>query len=91
MKKMKSYGWPDAKPIPANRSKLYLTRHLPFLLERQGGLCSICNQPLKLIEATVDHHVPKSKGGSRTDLSNLRAAHKDCNNKKADKIPSDIL
>lgn len=60
-------------------------RRLSRLIELQNGRCSICLQPLLLIEANFDHHVPRSKGGR--DWQNLRAAHESCNCAKGSKMP----
>jgi hypothetical protein len=52
----------------------------------KSQLCALCLIPFTSInEATIDHIMPKSKGGSN-DMSNLQLAHFDCNNKKGDKI-----
>lgn len=46
--------------------------------KRSRGLCWLCKQPLARADMTIDHVVPRSKGGGN-EHSNLRAAHKHCN------------
>jgi 5-methylcytosine-specific restriction endonuclease McrA len=57
---------------------------------RQHGLCALCGQPLKLDEATLDHIVPRSKGGCGI-ISNLQAAHGRCNQDKGADYSGDPL
>jgi len=49
-----------------------------LILRRQRGLCAICSLPVSLREATLDHLIPRSKGGPNT-YANLRVAHGGCN------------
>lgn len=42
---------------------------------------------LTFAEATLDHILPRAKGG-RTRLSNLQLMHDDCNGEKKDSMPS---
>ena len=53
-----------------------------LLWRRQGGLCAICDRPMALNEATLDHFIPRSRGGPNT-YANLRATHGQCNHKRA--------
>ena len=57
-------------------------------IKRTGAGCHICGEPIDYTlpylhprEYVVDHVVPLSKGGA-DDLSNKKAAHRDCNSKK---------
>lgn len=50
-----------------------------MILSRDGYVCSYCGQ----FGNTVDHIIPKSKGGPST-WSNLTTSCKDCNGKKGD-------
>jgi 5-methylcytosine-specific restriction endonuclease McrA len=49
--------------------------------------CAGCYKPIEtLAEATLDHIVPRSKGG-RTRLSNLQLMHSKCNSRKTNTMP----
>lgn len=57
-----------------------------FLLERQRWTCGICHLPITSAnDASIDHILPKSHGGTDV-LANLQAAHKECNNRKASRV-----
>lgn len=45
--------------------------------------CGICFKPI-MDKSTIDHIIPKSKGGTNK-LSNLQLAHLECNRKKGNK------
>ena len=52
------------------------------VLRRDGGLCSACvRKGLVELATTVDHIVPKAKGGS-DDLSNLQSLCESCHDDK---------
>jgi 5-methylcytosine-specific restriction endonuclease McrA len=53
------------------------------VLKRDGFSCVYCGSTSEL---TVDHVVPKSKGGKST-WENLATACRPCNNRKDDKLP----
>ena len=59
------------------------------LAERDGPNCHICgglmnfDRPRRKTGATVDHVIPRSQGGSN-DISNLKLAHKRCNEARGD-------
>lgn len=55
------------------------------ILDRDGGRCRYCGRSGAM---TVDHVVPRSKGGSDADR-NLVAACGGCNTKKRDRTPED--
>jgi 5-methylcytosine-specific restriction endonuclease McrA len=48
------------------------------------GFCAICEKPVPLEEATVDHILPRGMGGGKRDdrLGNLQPAHWKCNVQK---------
>jgi 5-methylcytosine-specific restriction endonuclease McrA len=53
----------------------------------KSHLCAKCNLEIVGIKhATLDHIVPRSKGG-RTRLSNLQLMHPKCNSRKSDEMP----
>jgi 5-methylcytosine-specific restriction endonuclease McrA len=54
-----------------------------LLWQQQHGLCAVCDSPLAIRDATLDHIIPRTKGGPNT-YANLRATHEACNkNRKA--------
>jgi 5-methylcytosine-specific restriction endonuclease McrA len=55
-------------------------RRVRALLARDGDLCWLCGKPLDG-DATLDHVVPRSKGGSDA-LANLKLAHGRCNHRR---------
>ena len=55
------------------------------ILRRDGFRCQYCNQRERL---TVDHVIPRSRGG-RDQWTNLVAACISCNNKKGNRTPEE--
>lgn len=52
-----------------------------------SNLCAGCSKPIdSVFKATLDHIVPRSKGG-RTRLANLQLMHLKCNSKKGNAMP----
>ena len=74
-------------PRPDSREKYVPTsgyrKYLPFLVEKQNGLCGICKGALPddWGEVHVDHINPKSRGGTDA-FENLQAACASCNLRK---------
>jgi hypothetical protein len=54
---------------------------------RYGFRCGYCGAKPGQSKLTIDHVIPTSKGGDKTDPNNLAAACKPCNNRKADRTP----
>lgn len=54
------------------------------LVTKQGHRCWYCGDILQIDWATIDHVVPRSKGGKRFAPDNLVAACYRCNQQKAD-------
>lgn len=65
--------------IPAYYIKL--TRR--SLFNRDGGICQYCGTEVSKYSFTVDHVVPRSKGG-KSDWKNMVVACRECNNRKDD-------
>lgn len=57
-------------------------------LKKQGGKCYWCGARI-LKDATADHLIPLSRGGE-DHYENVVAAHKWCNNHKADRTPEEF-
>jgi 5-methylcytosine-specific restriction endonuclease McrA len=57
---------------------------------RDGYLCWLCGKDVEWADMTVDHVLPRSKGGTDRQ-SNLRCAHWLCNNKRGDKAPAPAI
>lgn len=55
---------------------------------RDGGRCQYCGEGLTLREATLDHILPRSRGGKNT-WENLVIACRPCNQSKADRTPEE--
>lgn len=55
---------------------------------RDKFLCQYCGQKFKEVELTLDHVMPKSRGGN-TSWENIVTCCHPCNNKKADRTPKE--
>jgi 5-methylcytosine-specific restriction endonuclease McrA len=55
-----------------------------FLWEEQGGRCWYCTRPVRSREATVDHVLAKSRGGTN-EWANVVMACRQCNERKANR------
>lgn len=57
------------------------------LAKRDGGMrCFLCKQALTFETVTIEHWIPRAKGGTNED-HNLRLACQPCNNSKSDIMP----
>lgn len=54
------------------------------LLERDDGICGICDRDLDPFEFQVDHVIPLAKGGEHS-YANTQPVHALCNQRKYDK------
>ena len=70
--------------VTFNKKKIALSRK--NILKRDNHICQYCNTKNKFI--TIDHIIPKDKGGTDT-WSNLVAACVPCNTKKGNKLLKD--
>lgn len=88
-------GWPEGYPATPrkppgqpNHTRVSSPRNIRRMLRliaKQNGKCWLCGLKLHISEATFDHRVPRSKGGSNA-LSNLAAAHSACNSARGNKF-----
>lgn len=69
-----------------NKNKVKFSRNDLFL--RDSGACQYCERKLAREEATVDHVVPRSKGG-QTSWDNCVICCAECNTKKGNKFLSE--
>jgi 5-methylcytosine-specific restriction endonuclease McrA len=58
------------------------------ILARDKFTCQYCSKELKPHNATIDHLLPRSRGG-KTTWENLACACAECNRKKGDKTPKE--
>ncbi len=72
----------------------YHEARMKFLLSQKKLVCACCGRDdlradigNKKDVATIDHIVPRSKGGSIMDTANWQVMCKKCNNKKGDVYP----
>jgi 5-methylcytosine-specific restriction endonuclease McrA len=68
----------------------YQTRALSRknILLRDRHTCQFCGRVLPAFELTLDHVIPRSRGG-HTDWDNLVACCHPCNNRKGDRLPEE--
>ena len=78
--------------------RLRTYRHVPVrfqvvsrknILLRDGGRCMYCGQKLKNQDVTLDHVIPRSRGGA-SSWENLVACCKADNHRKSDKLPEEV-
>jgi len=70
--------------VPRDTHKRRITRRAVFA--RDGWTCQYCGSRSNL---TVDHVIPRSKGGGST-WDNIVAACAPCNRRKGDRLPSQV-
>ena len=58
--------------------------------DRSGGMCAYCGMPLSVRDMTMDHVVPKSRGGE-SRVSNLVASCSRCNRLKGARTAEEFL
>ena len=60
------------------------------VMVRDRLICQICNLPVRLKEASVDHILSRGNGGTDR-YSNLQLVHKACNNWKNTHIDQPLM
>ena len=77
--------------------RLRTYKHIPIRLQvmtrknillRDGNVCQYCGQKFKSDELTLDHVIPKSRGGSKS-WNNLVSCCGPCNRKKDNRTPQE--
>ena len=76
---LKQYGERPPRRVVFNRPNLY---------RRDEYQCQYCGQPLSERKLTIEHVLPRSRGGP-TSWDNCVAACADCNSRKADMTPQE--
>ncbi|WP_432405748.1 HNH endonuclease [Wukongibacter sp. M2B1] len=59
-----------------------------YIYLRDKGICHFCDKELQFKQISLDHYLPKSKGGPN-DVYNLVCSCKQCNKYKKSTIPDD--
>ena len=49
---------------------------------RDGGICQLCEKPVRFDESTLDHVHALTRGGKNRDKANIILAHRKCNDIK---------
>lgn len=70
------------------KTNAFNTATLRTILVRDGFRCRYCECKIGMKSGTKDHVFPRSRGGPDT-LTNIVAACKSCNNRKADRTPEE--
>ena len=72
--------------------------HTEAVISRDGDRCWLCGNRIDLdlpkdhpLAPSLDHIVPKSRGGSSNSFYNLALSHRVCNESKSDKTPTEFL
>ena len=83
----------QARVLARNTARNALTRGAPDaerfsldeIYERDSGVCHLCGESCAREQASMDHLIPVSKGGSHT-RANVKLAHIGCNSRKNDRL-----
>ena len=73
--------------IPIRRGRISLTRK--NVLRRDGYACQYCGIKISIDNSTIDHIIPRSKGG-KTEWGNVVACCSRCNNEKGNNLLDNI-
>ena len=74
----------------ANMSSAQKRSKRQKLLQMYGNYCWWCGKQMKKSERTIEHLIPKSRGGSNS-LSNLRLACFTCNNSRGNSLLPPVI
>jgi hypothetical protein len=80
----------DNRPQKIDKSNVATARQLKEILERQEYRCALSGVKLEPQDASLDHIVPVSKGGSNS-ADNLQFLHKDVNRAKFTMSQQDFI
>lgn len=75
----------DYDSVPVKWSLKFSRYHI---LIRDNYMCQYCRIPLSRSDLTIDHVIPKSRGG-KTTWENCVASCRDCNREKDNKLPEE--
>ena len=70
---------------------------LDQLWKEQRGMCWLCDNAMAPqrdgtpLSASFDHVIPRSHGGQKNSVYNLRLAHRSCNSKRGSPDPRVVL
>lgn len=82
--------FPDPRPDLVRKPKVRRPNVKRTLLRKQSNKCLYCECHLDARSMTIDHMIPRSRGGSNT-LENLAAACSKCNNAKGSMTKDEYL
>lgn len=74
------------RPIRRGRAKIRFSRE--HVLMRDDHRCQYCGERFEARALTLDHVVPRSRGGT-TSWTNIVTACRDCNSRKRNRTPSE--
>lgn len=75
------------KKIRKRTTRLLRNVRYKKIFDAQNELCYLCDKPLSVYDCTIDHVVPRSKGGKNT-LRNILLVHSRCNHLKGSRLPT---
>ena len=67
--------------LPKRRKPHNISKLRQKIFDRDGGICQLCQKPVRINQSSIDHKKPMSKGGT-WGMYNLQIAHTWCNNIK---------
>lgn len=75
-------------PVAKFHKKITLHFNREVLFDRDNGTCQYCKKTLTRAEFTIDHVLPRSRGG-KTDWENCVISCHRCNNAKGNQTPAE--